>query len=365
MKLDKAIAQQIVTRTMKIIAKSVNVMDENGIIIASGDPSRLQQRHTGAVLALRENRTVEIDALLAQQWNYEAQPGINLPIRYLTQTFGVVGISGAPEEIRQYAELVKMTAELIVEQHVLLEQERWQRRYKEEFLLQLLKGQDEAQLQYTAEQFAIDSTQPRVALVIKLRYADLTLLRELVGYLELTQPTLPVAVTALDEIVLFKPLEAHELQVNHLLAQLLPASINPQQLKLAIGCPVPALQQVALSYQTALSTLAYGQRVAPKKAGYSYQEYKLAALLDGLPAWKLAEITRPLQPLYAADRKRVLYKTLQHYFLSNCDLARTSDSLFIHSNTLRYRLNKIEQLTGLSFNKIEQQFILYLATILK
>ena len=50
-KLNTAIAQKIVQRTMKIIENSVNVMDENGIIIASGNPSRLNQKHTGAVLA--------------------------------------------------------------------------------------------------------------------------------------------------------------------------------------------------------------------------------------------------------------------------------------------------------------------------
>ena len=54
-KLNTAIAQKIVQRTMKIIENSVNVMDENGIIIASGNPSRLNQKHTGA---LRDRKSV-------------------------------------------------------------------------------------------------------------------------------------------------------------------------------------------------------------------------------------------------------------------------------------------------------------------
>ena len=59
-KLNTAIAQKIVQRTMKIIENSVNVMDENGIIIASGNPSRLNQKHTGAVLAIRKNEMIEM-----------------------------------------------------------------------------------------------------------------------------------------------------------------------------------------------------------------------------------------------------------------------------------------------------------------
>lgn len=114
MQLDKYTAKKIVKRAMKIIHHSVNVMDHDGVIIASGNSTRLNQRHTGAVLALRENRVVEIDQALAQKWNFEAQPGINLPIHYLGKNIGVVGISGEPTQVKQYAELVKMTAELIV-----------------------------------------------------------------------------------------------------------------------------------------------------------------------------------------------------------------------------------------------------------
>lgn len=78
MRLKKTTAQKIVQRTMQIIPYSVNVMDENGIIIASGDPNRLNQHHTGAVLALRRDQAIEIDEKLAKQWQLKA--GINLPI---------------------------------------------------------------------------------------------------------------------------------------------------------------------------------------------------------------------------------------------------------------------------------------------
>ena len=140
MKISKTTAQNIVNRAMKVIGKSVNVMDEHGIIIASGNAGRLGQRHPGALLALRDNKIVEIDRELAEQWRYEALPGINLPITYLGKPLGVVGISGVPAEVRPYAELVKMTAELIIEQGALLAQEHWNRRYQEEFLLEAIRG---------------------------------------------------------------------------------------------------------------------------------------------------------------------------------------------------------------------------------
>ena len=47
--------------------------------------------------------------------------------------------------------------------------------------------------------------------------------------------------------------------------------------------------------------------------------------------------------LVEADRKdnSELLKTLHHYLNNNCNLLKTSESLFIHRNTLIYRLNLI------------------------
>ena len=92
----------------------------------------------------------------------------------------------------------------------------------------------------------------------------------------------------------------------------------------------------------------------------------MPVLLDNLSySWQAQKLLAPLQILYTQDENHTLRKTLKQYFLSNCDLLLTSETLFIHVNTLRYRLNKIERITGLSFNKIDDEFILYLSTVLQ
>ncbi len=85
-------------------------MDEHGVIIASGEPSRLRQRRANGFILAKENRIVEIDSATANQLK-GARSGINLPISFMNSE-GVVGITGEPEEVRAYAELVKMAAEL-------------------------------------------------------------------------------------------------------------------------------------------------------------------------------------------------------------------------------------------------------------
>ncbi len=58
-----------------------------------------------------------------------------------------------------------------------------------------------------------------------------------------------------------------------------------------------------------------------------------------------------------------LMRTLQVYFQKNEKLKETSQELFLHINTLHYRLNKIEMETGLRFSKMSEKVKLYLATV--
>ena len=145
--LDSAIAKQIVSRTMKIIGHNINVMNGQGVILGSGDPKRIGSTHEGALLAIAQNRNVEISQEVASGL-HGVKPGINLPLHYQGQIIGVVGITGDPSELTHYGELLKMTAEMIVEQANLQDKLQWENRQREEFILQLIKAEtdDDEQL---------------------------------------------------------------------------------------------------------------------------------------------------------------------------------------------------------------------------
>lgn len=54
MKLSKKIAQDIVKEMMKVVPYNINIMNEKGVIIGSGDSSRIGNMHEGAVEAIRK-----------------------------------------------------------------------------------------------------------------------------------------------------------------------------------------------------------------------------------------------------------------------------------------------------------------------
>ena len=74
--LDHDLAQDIVDRAMAILPYNVNVMDNQGLILGSGERERINTRHEGAQLVLANGRVVEIDEHTAVHLK-GVQPGIN------------------------------------------------------------------------------------------------------------------------------------------------------------------------------------------------------------------------------------------------------------------------------------------------
>ena len=59
-----------------------------------------------------------------------------------------------------------------------------------------------------------------------------------------------------------------------------------------------------------------------------------------------------------------LMETMWAYFECDCNLQRTADKLFSHKNTVKYRLQRVEQLTGKSFTNRYQSQELYNALMI-
>ena len=60
MKLSKEQAQSIVEQVMEVIPYNINIMNEEGIIIGSGDSKRLNKLHIGALEAIEKREAIEV-----------------------------------------------------------------------------------------------------------------------------------------------------------------------------------------------------------------------------------------------------------------------------------------------------------------
>ncbi len=375
--LDGKLAQQIVDRTMKIIGYNINVMNGQGVILASGDLDRINQQHEGALLAIANGRTVEIENETAQNL-VGVKPGINLALKYQDQIIGVVGITGSPNEVRSYGELVKMTAEMIVEQSSLLEQLQWDRRHKEELIVQWVKGESPvSQLVEWAQRFDVDFNKPRVAAIIELETShqgqlSMEGIRRVMELLEYPERDNLVAMLSMSQLVVLKPAflqtnqwdpELEKVRINDLFSRL---DKEPGiKIKIALGHYFEGSDGVPLSFQSAKETLAIGKQLRPNERQYLYQELSLPVLLSSLRQdWRGEQLIAPYLELVSRDKSEQLRKTLAAYVEHFGDLSKCAKSLFVHRNTLRYRLDKIHEITGLDVQELGGLLQLYLGLIL-
>lgn len=191
------------------------------------------------------------------------------------------------------------------------------------------------------------------------------LTHRLVAYLEQPKFKQWVVMTALDEITVLKALAAAQEADEKLLQAMLPEGMAAQDFHMAAGAAFSGADALHMAYQTAASTLAYAQTRAPEQAHYFYRHYRLPALLAEFSgSWQAQELRRPIEALRAKDSRQIWLKTLRHYFDAEGDVPRAAQTLFVHPNTLRYRLAQIEQITGLSLHKTDEQTMLYLGMLL-
>ncbi|PKG58812.1 CdaR family transcriptional regulator [Shewanella sp. Choline-02u-19] len=376
--LDGLLAKQIVNRTMKIIGHNINVMNKHGIILGSGDPHRIGEVHEGALLAISQQRTVAISHA-SEDTLQGVKAGINLPLHYKGDIIGVIGITGDPKELGHYGELLKMTAEIIVEQANSLELAQWQYRQKEELIIDLIKSDGaftSHQLNWAA-QLDINLDTPRVAAIIQVQADEEetsanSMLKQILHLLENPSRGNLVAMTSMTELVILKPafldgqkwdatLESE--RIDQLIARL-PSEMR-KRLKISLGHFFVKPQEINRSYQTALETLSIGSQMRPEQSKYLYEDFSLLVLLSSLKDnWRGQELVSPYQSLISADKNGQLAKTLTCYLQHFGDQQQCANALFIHRNTLRYRLEKIEKITGSNLQKLDGLLQLYLGQVM-
>ncbi|MDG3087350.1 sugar diacid recognition domain-containing protein [Vibrio hannami] len=367
------LAQQIVDRTMDIIDNNINVINHTGVIIGSGDKHRIGEVHDGALLAIKHGDTVEVTESAGATLK-GVKPGINLLLKHQGEVIGVVGITGEPDSIRSYAELVKMTAEMIVEQSALTEQLQWDKRHKEEFVTAWVENRlNEIELQSWASRLNIDLTKPRVVTVIEFssenRDSTLKHIQQAIDILEYPYRDNLVSVMSMNEVAVLKPYQASDSnnfkqtesnRIDKLIERLNDRGIY--DVHIGLGRYFPELENIHLSYQSAKQAIQIGKASSTNDHKHLFDAHSFPILLSPLiDSWQGNQLTTPIIKLKAQDKSGQLTKTLTALFENEGNLKECADSLFIHRNTLRYRLNKIEEITQVSPHTFAGQVELYLA----
>ncbi|MBQ9118326.1 MAG: helix-turn-helix domain-containing protein [Clostridia bacterium] len=120
--------------------------------------------------------------------------------------------------------------------------------------------------------------------------------------------------------------------------------------QIGVGPVARSLEEAPLSYQQALGALRYGGTHDKREKVHSYKDFVLVKMLEDIPQSRLEEYYSLLSREGAREifEDEEMLLTAKEFLRGNLNVSETARSMYLHRNTLTYRLDKIERETGLN-----------------
>jgi len=135
---------------------------------------------------------------------------------------------------------------------------------------------------------------------------------------------------------------------------------------IGVGTQVQGLKELAKSYKEAQVAIDVGKVFDTEKTVLYYESLGIGRLIYQLPTTLcemfLSEVFKG-GALETLDQETLL--TIQKFFENSLNVSETSRKLFVHRNTLVYRLEKIKKLTGLELREFDHAIVFKVALMVK
>ena len=135
---------------------------------------------------------------------------------------------------------------------------------------------------------------------------------------------------------------------------------------IGIGTVVSSLKDLAASYREAQIAIEVGKVFDTEKSIINFENLGIGRLIYQLPVTMcemfLSEVFKK-SSIDVLDQEMLI--TIQKFFENSLNVSETSRKLFVHRNTLVYRLEKIKKLTGLDLREFDHAIIFKVAMMVK
>ncbi len=209
-----------------------------------------------------------------------------------------------------------------------------------------------------AKKLHIEATAPRAVFLVETQMEKDSIATELLKGMFTNQGG--DYITAVDEssIILIKSLEPDSSnETLETVAQTIVGMMNAEAMtnvKVAYGTVVQELKDVSKSYKEAKMALDVGKIFYAEKNVVAYSTLGIGRLIYQLPV-NLCKIF--IDEIFGdnvpSDLDDETLTTLNKFFENNLNVSETSRQLFVHRNTLVYRIEKIQKSTGLDLRNFD------------
>ena len=267
-------------QTMIRLNRNLNVMDTNGMILASGETSRIERIHEGAAFVAKTGEVLWITEDNLSDW-HGSKPGVNMPIHFQKKLVGIIGITGNPEDLKEIATLVLLTTEMMVHQSLITSRVEWIRKLKELIFEELTGSELPSQIVYERlDLLKFNGTSPYVTLLIESNNflpSPQRIIEQLEDQFE--KNSVLIGHSQLNEIfILLGGMDSASLKIK--LSKLLHLLQKDSTVRIGVGNSVHTINEIRYSYTTAKNALQFGKL---NQHLIYFEDIELLALLKNNP----------------------------------------------------------------------------------
>jgi carbohydrate diacid regulator len=338
---------------MKDVAgRNIGVIDENGIVVASSEPSRIGESKQ----RIKEELSYSTDSMVFDGYTYRFISSSN-------KNGCIAFVEGDDVHASKMAEILAITLGNIKS----LYDEKYD---KVSFIKNIILDNILPSDIFIKSNELHFSEELRSVIIVKFQSATATSPYEIIQNLVTDKTKDYVIGISEQDIVIVKEI-AKNCSVEDLeeYAQELMATISKEHsVKTVIGISsvVENLKDLARAYKEARISLEVGKVFDIEKPIMSYENLGIGRLIYQLPTTLceifLGEVFKK-GSLESLDRETLM--TVQSFFENNLNVSETSRKLFVHRNTLVYRLEKIRKLTGLDLREFDHAVTFKVALMVK
>lgn len=135
--------------------------------------------------------------------------------------------------------------------------------------------------------------------------------------------------------------------------------------KLSYSKAVKTFKELPSAYNDAITAMEIGNSFNSLGRIYSYDDLGLSRLLYNIPSKEIdAYLSKHISPDVLSQIDEETLNLLEAFFENDLSLAETSRKMFIHRNTLIYRLDKFADLTGYDVRKFNDAITVKISLML-
>ena len=351
--MSNRLIQTVINQMKEVIERAVGVIDENGIIVACSELTKIGESRQ----RIREELSYSSDVVVYEGVTYifVSDSGVNDCI---------VFVEGDDEHANKMAQIVAIAISNIKSVY----DERYD---KGSFIKNIILDNILPSDIYTkSHELHFGNDESRAVIVFKFQTVSTSSPYEIINNLVPDKEKNYVLNIGDQTIVVVKEVEkeTENEELVEYAKQMLATILDSHGVKVLAGISsvVDNLRDLARAYKEARISLEVGKVFDTEKPIMSYESLGIGRLVYQLPI-TLCEIF--LQEVFKKDSldslDRETLMTVQAFFENNLNVSETSRKLFVHRNTLVYRLEKIRKLTGLDLREFDHAVTFKVALMVK